>query len=287
MLKLRARAGVPVADARHAMTDASALRAWLAEHAEVDLPHRFEFWGRHTPEGDEPRQELLHVDDHLLRFSWRLGGEDTTVEFGLEAESESSTIVSVSQTHVPDWADAVAHDSGSAVLYTFWSLAIANLVDHLEGRELTPKADFTSPDLRAHVDIAAPPDAVFDSLMTPAEYRRWSSVNVDIEPRVGGRWAMGGFEVNDEPAKILELEPGRRVTIDWGSMVSTWDLEGSGGKTRLTFVHSGFDEQDPPYAGWIGWLGGVAALRRYHELPDWRSIWVEITMPGLPNKALS
>lgn len=32
-----------------ALTDAAALRVWLAEHAEVELPDRYEFWGRHTP----------------------------------------------------------------------------------------------------------------------------------------------------------------------------------------------------------------------------------------------
>ncbi len=47
----------------HALTDATALRTWLAEYAEVDLPERYEFWGRYTPEGDVPHQRPLHVDD--------------------------------------------------------------------------------------------------------------------------------------------------------------------------------------------------------------------------------
>jgi len=45
---------------------------------------------------------------------------------------------------------------------------------------------------------------------------------------------------------------------------------------------SGFDPANPPYPGWAGWLGGIAALRRYHELPDWRSIWRQVEIPGLP-----
>jgi uncharacterized protein YndB with AHSA1/START domain len=287
VLRLRARAGVPAETVRHALTDAGELRTWLAEHAEVDLPDTYRFWGRHTPDGAEPRQRLLHVDDQSLRFSWPVAGVVTTVEFGLTAESADSTIVSVTQSDVPEWADAVAQDSGAAVLFTFWSLAIANLVDHVEGRPTTPKVDFTTAELRAHVDIDASPAAVFDSLMTPAQYRSWSGANVDIEPKVGGRWAMGGFDAPGEPARILELEPNRKVTLDWGDMVSTWELADSGGRTRLTFVHSGFNDDDPPYAGWTGWLGGVAALRRYHELPDWRSIWVELAMPGMPDGILS
>jgi hypothetical protein len=62
------------------LTDAGALRVWLAEHAEVDLPHRYEFWGRYTPDGDAPHQRLLHADDSILRFIWRLDGEGTTTE---------------------------------------------------------------------------------------------------------------------------------------------------------------------------------------------------------------
>jgi uncharacterized protein YndB with AHSA1/START domain len=50
-LILRARLAAPVAEVRRALTDPAALRVWLAEHAEVDLPHRYEFWGRYTPDG--------------------------------------------------------------------------------------------------------------------------------------------------------------------------------------------------------------------------------------------
>lgn len=286
-LRLRARAFAPLPDVRRALTDAGELRTWLAEHAEVDLPGRYAFWGRYTPDGDEPRQRPLHVDDRTLRFAWPLGGEETTAEFTLGEEGPGATVVSLSQSGVPDWASAVTETDPRSVLFTFWSLAIANLVDHVEGRELTPKADFTSPVMREQVTIAAPPDAVFDSLMRPEEFRRWFGANVDIEPHVGGRWAMGGLEHADPPARILELEPGRKLTLDWGDMVSTWELEGTGGKTRFTFVQSGFDENEPPYAGWLGWLGGVALLRRYHELPGREWIWLDLQLPGVPDGVMA
>ncbi|WP_219414089.1 SRPBCC family protein [Pseudonocardia nigra] len=283
VVRLRARAGAPVADVHRALTDAAQLRVWLAEHAEVDLPDRYAFWGRYTPEGDVPRQRPLHVDDRTVRFAWRIGGEDTTAEFRLEEEGAAATIVSLAQTHVPPWSEAAAEAGPRAVLFTFWSLAIANLVDHLEGRELTPKVDFTSPVMREQVVVAAPPDAVWRSLVTPAELRRWFGVTVDIEPHVGGRLAMGGFDAVAEPARIVDLEPGRSLTVDWGSMVSTWELEGTEGRTRLTFVQSGFDEQHPPYAGW---LGGVAGLGRYHELADWQPIWLDLE-PGVPSGVIA
>lgn len=286
-LKLRARVAVPVKEVHRALTDAEALRTWLAEHAEVDLPHRYEFWGRYTPDGDAPHQHPLHVDHHTLRFSWLLDGEETTVEIGLAEESPTSTIVSLSQTHVPSWAEAITDTSVRGVLHTYWALSIANLVDHLEGRELTPMCDFTSPQMRGQILIDAPPDAVFDSLVDADKFRRWFGANVDIEPYVGGRFAMGGFDLDPTPAKIIELEPGRKMTIEWDGVVAGWELEDSGGTTRLTFVQSGFDTKHPPYGGWMGWLGGIAELRRFHELRDWRPVWVEIDVPGIPEGMLT
>ena len=52
-------------------------------------------------------------------------------------------------------------------------------------------------------------------------------------------------------------------------------------------VQSGFDPANPPYPGWTGWLGGLAALRRYHELPQWRSIWRQIEIAGVPEGMFS
>jgi uncharacterized protein YndB with AHSA1/START domain len=286
-MKIRAGVGVPIEKVRRALVDPEALRTWLAEHAEVDLPHRYAFWGRFTPEGDEPRQRLLYVDDRTLRFSWLIGGEDTTVEIGLEADGEEYTILSLTQTHVPDWEEVVAESGARAVLATFWGLAIANLVDYLTGRDLTPMCDFSSPRMHGQVTIAASLRAVFDSLVEPEQFRRWFGANLEIEPHVGGRWAMGGFDAPGTPAMIVDLEPDRRIVLDWGGFVSTWELEGSEGRTRLTFVHSGFDERRPPYAGWLGWLSGVAELRRFHELSDWRPILLHYDMPGTPDGVLA
>jgi hypothetical protein len=111
---------------------------------------------------------------------------------------------------------------------------------------------------------------------------------VDIEPYVGGRFAMGGFELDPGGAKFVEFEPGRKATLRFADgMTDSWELEGSDGKTRLTVVESGFDPANPPYAGWTGWLGGLAALRRYHELPQRRSIWRQIEIAGVPEGMFS
>ncbi|MEV4379362.1 SRPBCC domain-containing protein [Streptosporangium sp. NPDC049644] len=284
-MRLNARVAAPLKAVHHALTDPAELRIWLAEHAEVELPQRYEFWGRHTPEGHVPHQRPLHVDDHTLRLSWLLDGEETTVEIRLEEESAESTILSLSQTHF-DFREAISGNGGAlGMLQTFWCLSIANLVDHLEGRELTPKCDFTSPRMRERLLIGASPQEVYDSLVDSEKFSRWFGYRIDIEPYVGGRFAMGGFEADSSPAKVVEAEPGRRFSLEWpGLGVTTWELEGSDGATRLTFMQSGFDEGNPPYAGWMGWLSGVAELRRFHELSDWQPIWCDFEPPTLPEE---
>ncbi|MEV0230296.1 SRPBCC domain-containing protein [Nonomuraea sp. NPDC050786] len=268
---LRARVQAPLKEVRHALTDPAALRVWLAEHAEVELPDRFGFWGRTTPEGDAPHQRLLHADERTVRFAWLLDGEETTAEFRLEEDGEA-TVVSLSQTHF-DFQDAMTGKSIRGVLQTYWCQALANLAEHFEGRELTPKPDYTSVDLRAEVTIDAPPSQVFDSLIDSEAVTKWFGFPIEIEPYVGGRFAMGGLANDPSPAKVLELEPGRKFSLDWGGTgVGTWELEGSAGKTRLTLVQSGFDTERPPYAAWGGILAGVAELRRYHEVADWQPV---------------
>jgi uncharacterized protein YndB with AHSA1/START domain len=270
---IRARMDAPIKVVRQALTDKQALETWLAEHAEVDLPHRFEFWGRYTPDGDAPHQQLLHADDRTIRFTWRLDGADTTTEIGLEEETADTTIVRLEQTHV-DTQAMMAESSVHGVLQTYWALALANLADYVADRRVTALVDFTTTDLRQDVTIHAPITEVYESLIDDKKASEWFGFPIGIEPEVGGRFAMGGFD-NPQPAKILELEPNSKMSIDWGPHgVSSWELEGSEGETRLTLVQSGFRTPRTPYAAWCGTLAGIAELRRYHEIPNWQPIWL-------------
>jgi uncharacterized protein YndB with AHSA1/START domain len=287
-LCLSAAVPAPLKVTYEALTDPAALRVWLAEHAEVDLPGRYEFWGRTTPDGAEPRQRVLHVDERTIRFAWTVEGVEATVQWEL-AEDEDGTLVTLSQSDLPDFQDVLAGNAGArGSMQTFWGLANANLADHRAGRDLTPQCDFTSPELRASVMIDATPDEVFDSMTRPEQFSRWMGVHVDIEPYVGGRFAMGGFEFDQSGGAFVEFEPGRRASVRHADgMLDSWELEGSGGRTRLTVMHSGFDPANPPYPGWAGWLGGIAALRRFHELPGRRPIWRRIEVAGVPADMLA
>ncbi|WP_433316785.1 SRPBCC family protein [Micromonospora chersina] len=278
LLTVRARLAAPAEAVRRALTDPAELRAWLAEHAEVELPRRYEFWGRYTPEGDAPHQRLLHADDRTLRFAWTLDGVETTTEFELTPEGDS-TVLTLRQSHF-SFEEAMSGSSIRGVLQTFWALAIANLNAHLEGRPLLPRTDFTSADLRGEVLIDAPMDKVWTSLTGSEQASAWFGFPIGIEPWVGGRYAMGGFDAG-YAAKVVDLTPGRALSVDWGPTgVSTWELAESGGRTKLTFVQSGFDEGNPPYAAWTGSVAGLAELRRFHEMADWQPIWLDVEMPS-------
>ncbi|WP_243773713.1 SRPBCC family protein [Actinomadura barringtoniae] len=283
-MTLRARAQAPVKEVHQALTDPAAMKVWLAEHAEVE-PGRYVFWGRYTPEGETPRQRLSHLDDTSVRFDWTLDGEDTTVELSL-AEDGGATIVTLTQTNLPDHGEAIGGGGSRHVMSTYWSMAIANLVDHVEGREITMLCDFTDPAMRVEVLVDAARSEVYQSLIDSEKFRRWFGANVGIEPFVGGRFAMGGFDMDPSPAKVVELEPDSKCVLSWGDgqMTASWELADSGGKTRLTFVQSGFGDTD--YGAWLGWMSGVAELRRFLELPNWRPIWVSVDIEGMPEGML-
>jgi uncharacterized protein YndB with AHSA1/START domain len=264
LLTVNVRIPAPPDAVRAALTDPAAMRMWLAEKAEADLPNRYAFWGRFTPEGDAPHQRPLYADERTLRFGWLLDGEDTTVEISLEPDGDRATTVTLTQTHF-SYDLVFSGTSIRGVLETFWALALANLADHLAGRELTPVVDFTSTEMRATALVDATPEEVYEALVDSGKVSQWFGypIEVDLE---SGELRMGG----QTTAKIIDITPGRSMSTDWGPAgVHTWELEESGGKTRLTFVQSGFDTGNPPYAAWGGLLSGLASLRRFLELEDW------------------
>lgn len=281
---VRVRTKATTARAYQAFTTTEGLQTWLAEHAQVDLEQgTYEFWGRYTPEGERGRQKLLGFDEKSVRFSWFLHDEEHTVELSVE-DRDGETLVAMSMTPYPTWG---VGDDRSEIVQTFWALALANLVEHVEDRTPIGFCDFTSPEQRYEADIAASPEAIIDALTDPDVFARWFGARMEIEPHVGGRWAMGGFEHNEHPAKIVALDP-EHFTLEFQEgMVASWELKGSEGKTRLTFVQSGFDVTNPPYGPWMGWLSGFADLRRMLEVPDWRPMWHSYELPGLPDGVLT
>lgn len=290
-LTIRARIAAPVAAVYRALTDESALRIWLTEHAEVSLAEgRFAFWGRHTPQGETGRQRLLASEpERLLRFAWVLDGVETTAELALDADGPDATILTLTQRGVPT-LDAMMAETGQRdglhTMHGFWGLAIANLAEYVEGRDLTPKANFSARqggEVRITVPVAAPPDKVFASLLDPEQIDRWFGGSAEVEPRIGGRISFFG----EEPAgTLIELVPGRTIALladstDPRSLVR-WELTAAEGETILTLIDSSHTGDTTGSAAQheVGWLGALAELRRIHQLgPAWQPLTLEFTFP--------
>ena len=284
----RVRLAAPPPVVYQALTTAEALRAWFAEHAEVSLPQaRYEFWGRSTPGGDIPRQRLLKAEpDHLLRFAWTLEGDETTAEIRLDPDGPQGTMLRLAQTGVPTWAELSTGGGKRGTLHNFWMLSIANLANHVEGRPLVPRCDFSPArpaQARVELTVDASPTAVFASLTEPAELDRWLTSGAKVDPRVGGEIVM---HPGAEPLRILDLDPDRTLAHTWEfaglHTVVRWELEGSQGRTHLTLVHSGFadDATDAAAQQESGWLALLSEFNRMHESgPTWRPRVLEFALP--------
>jgi uncharacterized protein YndB with AHSA1/START domain len=153
---------------------------------------------------------------------------------------------------------------------------------------MTAVADVQAGTVRATVEIAAAPDAVFKALTDPAELARWwgspdlyqtHDWKVDLRP--GGKWsckarsAQGAGEVRGE---VLAVEPPRLLEYTWEpsweqyqQSIVRYTLEKVPGGTRLSLFHRGLasDASARDHAeGWtrvLGWLverlAGVPAAR--------------------------
>jgi uncharacterized protein YndB with AHSA1/START domain len=281
----------------HALTDPSALRGWLAEHAEVSLPDKqFAFWGRFTPNGDVGRQRLLDAEPgRLLRFAWDLDATERIVEIDLTPDDQApgeqpGTVLTLTQTGSTTYEQMVEGIQSEAGLWD-WRLPIANLANYLEGREPAPRLDFTERphgSVRIEVPIDAPAEQVFAALIEPDQLDRWFGNGSIVDPRVGGEIR---FSPQEQPVKILELEPNQALAYSWRwrdlETAVRWELEDSGGRTHLTIVHSGFGDDQPGARQHLGgWLCFLAELRRMLEAgAAWRPM--EMRIPGMPDEHIA
>lgn len=131
------------------------------------------------------------------------------------------------------------------------------------------------------IQIAAPPDRVFQALVDPKQILKWwgkqgiywcSEYENDL--RVGGRWRSAGisgdggkFEVTGE---YLKIEPPRLLVHSWiaswtGEAKTTvsWELEPKTNGTLLRIRHRGlgaYPELAKSYQGWPQLLSWIQAL---------------------------
>jgi len=269
----------------------SELEAWFAEYADVSLPEkRYDFWGRYTPETpdrEQGRHPLLDTEaNHSLKYEWHILQLDTTVSIVLETR-DGNTVVVVNHEGLPH-----SHDIGSYTFEDFWFLSLENLRRHLDGKQPV-RCDFSKPmvgDIQHTIEIEGTREAVFETLIRPEQMERWIASNATVEPKVGGRYDFGWSGTG--PAKILELVPNEKLSYSWpeadDETVVTWALEESGGKTRLTLVHSGFAPNKPTggyNAGWLNFASWIKSIVEYG--PDWKPAVIPLTQDTRPFYAKS
>jgi uncharacterized protein YndB with AHSA1/START domain len=257
-----------------ALTTPASMRRWMADEADVDLAGgRYEFWGPTVPGGERGGQRLVAAEPgRTLRFGWRLGGLDTDVRIDLDGDGGGCRLL---LRH----AGVRPREGAEPSVRDWWHLVVDNLASVCEGLEPAPRVDLTrlgNPgDVRCEIEIEAAPAQVWRSLVEPAELDRWIAEKATVEPEVGGAYDFGW---DHGPMRILELEPERRLAYSWRrsphpDTVVTWELEGSGGRTRLTIVHSGFVDEAVRGGYGVGWAAFLASFKRMQELEGrWRPV---------------
>jgi uncharacterized protein YndB with AHSA1/START domain len=153
--------------------------------------------------------------------------------------------------------------------------------------KMTPDSDA----IISEIHIAAPPDRVFQALVTPEQMLQWWGQNgvyrctkFSANLRVGGKWESvevgpegGNFEVAGE---YLEIDSPRLLVCTWvaswtGTAKTTvrWELEPTELGTLVRIRHSGlsaYPEIAQSYRGWPRMLGWLQALLERGETVETR-----------------
>lgn len=264
-----------------AWTDPGELTRWFAEQAEVTLAPggAYRFWGKHTvgcPTAAEARQSLIRIEpNRCLAFTWRLYQTGSEVSVDL-APSEEGTALTLTHTLAGD----LGIRRGRELVEDLWRLSCGNLLMHLQGGAgiVLPDYGDPRPEVRQVLMIEAPPAVVWRALTEPKAIQQWFGTgHATVDPRVGGeynlhwQYQVEGREVTAGTGRILEFEPDRRLVLTWmdwrgdptvNTQTISFTLEPVGERTRVTFVHAGFertaDISDYPF-GWAGFLEGFVA----------------------------
>jgi uncharacterized protein YndB with AHSA1/START domain len=140
-------------------------------------------------------------------------------------------------------------------------------------------AEFADGVIRASVEIAAPPERVFQALASKEIVDWWIRPGVfdtrewEGDVRVGGRWRAAGMG-NGRPyaleGEFLELDPPRKLVHTWHAAgapgtpsIVTYVLDAIEGGTRLTLRHQGI--ASPPTGANTG-AGWKTSLERLAEI---------------------
>ena len=128
----------------------------------------------------------------------------------------------------------------------------------------------------ASVEIAAPPERVFQALASKEIVNWWvrpgvfSTTEWRGDVRVGGRWRSAGIargEAYEIEGEFLEIDPPRKLVITWQRIGAedapttvAYSLEPLDGGTRVTLRHWGFLSAEMCSNVAAGWKTSFEAL---------------------------
>jgi uncharacterized protein YndB with AHSA1/START domain len=137
------------------------------------------------------------------------------------------------------------------------------------------------------VQIAAPPERVFQALIDPEQAMDWwrndtvSIERFELEPKVGGRWGYQTKQVVDGVNKfcvegaVLAYDPPRVLAYTWIANLHEdkarrtevrWELTPLGGGTLVKLAHSGLAQEHKARSGYSsGWPGLLDRLKKFVE----------------------
>jgi uncharacterized protein YndB with AHSA1/START domain len=125
------------------------------------------------------------------------------------------------------------------------------------------------PEFATTIDIDAPPEIVFDHLVTREGMLAWIGQHAELDATPGGVFSLD-IDGNPIRGEYLEVDPPHSVVVSWGVLGSELLPPGSSRVefrltpiatgTRLDLTHSGLPaEEQPQHAeGWTHFLARLA-----------------------------
>ncbi|MCU1410515.1 MAG: hypothetical protein JWR04_1222 [Rhodoglobus sp.] len=131
---------------------------------------------------------------------------------------------------------------------------------------------------RSSIDIEAPPERVFEFLITEDGMTQWMGTRASLEPVPGGAFAVdiAGYRAR---GSFLEVDPYRRVTVTWGFVESaelppgastvSFELTPTAAGTHLEVVHTDLPDSEVTghAAGWANFLPRLGLAATDHRPP--------------------